>query len=514
MRLHSIILLVLVALSASGAAAQLETKLVPESLEAGDFFGRSVAFSADGRNAIVGASEEVDVDTTDGGVESGRVYVYEQGAEGWIEQQVLSPSDPDSLSNFGRALAISNDGEHIFVGAPYSDILGATYVFANDGTGWTEEAKLEVIDDCGTPLQCRFGWALATSAEGDVLIVGAPDDAVSGVRSGSLNVFTRTLQGWEAVTKLVASTGSFVGIAAAISDDGQRAFAGTHHCCGSGQIGHVLVFEKTSEEWVQTADLSGSDAEPDSRFGNEIATTPDGNWLLVGADGADDIGSSSGAAYLFQFEANEWIERQRLTASDAVDQDFFGSGVALTQDAGILIVGALGQDAEALDTGAAYVFVRNGSIWDEHTMLVSSDRDERDFLGEAIAVTPDGSHVLFGVPVDDDRGDASGSAYIFDLPSVLPLEESPTSPPTAQLALYPNPSRGQATISISLSKPVVVRVALFDLLGREVQHLWNGQLNSGDHNISVDASSLPSGTYVVRATTAIASRASLFTVQK
>lgn len=489
-------------IATSGASvAQTETKLVPESLGVGDFFGRAVALSADGRYAVVGASEEVDADTTDGGMEAGGAYVFERTVDGWTERQRLSASDPDSLSNFGRSVAISDDGSRIFVGAPYNG-LGAAYVFVREGAAWVEEAKLEVIDNCGSPFQCRFGWAVATSAAGDVVVVGAPDDEVAGVRYGSLNVYRRTPQGWGPVTKLAASGGSYVGIAAAISADGRRAFAGTHRCCGSGQTGRVYVFDESDGSWAQTAVLSGRDGEPDNRFGNELAVTPDGNWLLVGADGASDVGSSSGAAYVFGFDGAAWTERQRLTASDAADQDLFGSGVALTADASTLVIGALGQDAGALASGAAYVFVRDGGTWEEHTVFAPSEPGERDFFGTSISVTPTGSLALFGVWTDDDRGDTSGSAYVYDLPRVLPVEEPAGSPFGVRLAVYPNPANGRASLTISLSQPEPTRVVLLDLLGREVRSLWHGPLSSGDHTLALDTSVLASGTYFLRIATA------------
>lgn len=475
------------------SAAQTETKLVPESLGVGDLFGRAVALSADGRYAVVGASEEVDADTTDGGTEAGRAYVFERTAAGWTERQQLSASDPDSLSNFGRAIAISDDGTRIFVGAPYSG-FGAVYVFAQGDSGWEEEAKLEVIEGCGSLFNCRFGWAISTSAAGDLALVGAPDDRVSGVRHGSLNVFRQAAQRWEPVAKLAASGGSYVGIDAALSADGLRAFAGTHH-------GRVYVFDETDGDWTQTAALSASDAEPDNRFGNEIAITPDGDWLLVGADGADDVGSSSGAAYVFEFEGDEWAERQRLTASDAADQDFFGSGVALTADASTLIIGALGQDAGSLDSGAAYVFVRDGDVWEEHTVIVPSDPGERDFFGTSISVTPDGSLALFGVWTDDDMGDTSGSAYVYDLLRVLPIEDPAGFPFGVSLSAYPNPAGSRVSLTVSLSQPEPARVVLLDVLGRQVRSLWNGPLGSGDHTLTLDTSDLANGIYFLRATT-------------
>lgn len=504
--------------AASGGMAQTETKLAPESLGVGDFFGRAVAISSDGRYAVVGAPEEVDADTTDGGMEAGKAYVFERTGEGWLERAVLRASDPDSLSLFGRAVALSNDATRIFVGAPYAG-LGAAYVFVRDGEEWREESKLELIDGAGPPSgdrlldRSRFGKALAASATGDVVVVAAQDDRVPGFTNGSLNVFRRSAQGWEPVTKLVVTEGRYFGTAVALSADGRRAFAGTYACCGSGETGRVYVFDESDGAWEGTAVLTGSDAEPANRFGTELAVTPDGDWLLVGADGADDIGSSSGAAYVFERTGVGWAERQRLTASDAADQDFFGSSVALTADAGTLVIGALGHDAGALDSGAAYVFVRNGSAWEEQAVIAPSDPGERHFFGTSVALTPSGKHALFGVWAANARANSSGAAYVYDLSAVLPIEGAAESFPTVRLSVHPNPSAGHATLLVSLPQPGLVEVVLLDVLGRVVRSVWDGP-SSGGRVLNVNASGLPNGVYFVRAATRHGVTVEPFTLQR
>ncbi len=101
----------------------------------------------------------------------------------------------------------------------------------------------------------------------------------------------------------------------------------------------------------------------------------------------------------------------------------------------------------------------------------------------------------------DDRGDTSGSAYVYDLPRVLPIEEPVVSPLGVRLSVYPNPAIGRASLTISLPQPEPARVALLDLLGREVRSLWNGPLGSGDHTLTIDTSGLASGIYFLRVNT-------------
>ena len=66
-------------------------------------------------------------------------------------------------------------------------------------------------------------------------------------------------------------------------------------------------------------------------------------------------------------------------------------------------------------------------------------------------------------------------------------------------APYPNPSAGPAVVPLMLSEAAEVNVAVFDVLGRQVATLAEGNIEAGMHRLALDASGLPAGVYVVRA---------------
>lgn len=66
------------------------------------------------------------------------------------------------------------------------------------------------------------------------------------------------------------------------------------------------------------------------------------------------------------------------------------------------------------------------------------------------------------------------------------------------LAVYPNPSTGAATVSVELREESRVRVAVYDVLGREVAVLNDGPLGAGRHDLRLDGRVLPGGVYLVR----------------
>ncbi len=80
------------------------------------------------------------------------------------------------------------------------------------------------------------------------------------------------------------------------------------------------------------------------------------------------------------------------------------------------------------------------------------------------------------------------------------------------LALAPNPTRSDATLTLSLDAAQTVSVAVFDVLGREVARVHDGPLAAGTHTLRIDASQMPPGVYTVRASSSGRVLAQRFTV--
>lgn len=63
---------------------------------------------------------------------------------------------------------------------------------------------------------------------------------------------------------------------------------------------------------------------------------------------------------------------------------------------------------------------------------------------------------------------------------------------------YPNPFNPSAKIDFALPKSALTRITIYDVLGREIRTLLNKELGAGFYEVTVDASTLPSGIYFYR----------------
>ena len=137
----------------------------------------------------------------------------------------------------------------------------------------------------------------------------------------------------------------------------------------------------------------------------------DGNTMVVGAPYTDAFGlQDTGVARVYlRNDAGGWDMQAELAASDGAAGDVFGYSVAISGDTAV--VGALSDDGVSTDSGSAYVFTRSGSTWTEQQKLTTSDAAASDQFGVSVSVS--GDTVVVGADYDDDKGDASGSAYVF-----------------------------------------------------------------------------------------------------
>ena len=323
----------------------------------------------------------------------------------------IYPDDPEENDNFGFSVAISENT--LVVGSisddDFGSASGSVYVFKRSWTGWSQQAKLNASD---ADVFDQFGRSVAIS--GDTIVVGTPFNDDAGDSSGSAYVFTYNGASWNEQAKLTASDASaddHFGWSVGISGD-TIVVGAFRNDVPEEDCGAVYVFERDGTSWSEQAKLTDS-VTGDLSLGVSVAI--EGDTIIAGATGDDDSAINSGAAYIFVRNGESWSQQAKLKASDVDTSDYFGGSVNISGSD--VIVGAHGNDDAGDFTGSAYVFTFDGVNWSEQAKLIANDADAGDWFGGKVAIS--GDSVIIGAANDDWAGEFSGSAYTFSRNGVI-----------------------------------------------------------------------------------------------
>lgn len=388
-----------------------------------DRLGSSVAISADGNYAVVGAPYFDHGDATD----AGKAYVFQRSGSGWTLVDELLASDAARNDEFGNAVDINGDGTYIVVGAYADDNgtggtnlnRGALYVYQKNGSGWINEQKF-VPPNLGDYFQ--FGTAVAISRDGNYLVGGAPNNNEQVGNGGMLYIYRRNSSSWTLVDKAwhadIAQNDN-LGESLDMSDDGSYIIAGCKvHEEGGVDAGAAYVFKNDgTDNWLEEDQLLPNDGNFFDRFGNAVGISGEGTYAVVGAKDNDEISSDNGAAYVFKNNSGSWSLEQKLLTSNLDDfgQDF-GYSVAINGPGDVILVGDRFDDVNSgfntSNAGSVYVFSRNGSSWSEAAVMIAEDRSSGDYFGEAVDIAD--NYAMIGAPNVEGNSADNGAVYLTD----------------------------------------------------------------------------------------------------
>lgn len=331
------------------------------------------AVSVNGHWAMVGAESNSDVVSN-----AGAVFVYQYAGGAWTEVDELNANDASNFGLFGGAVSLW--GNTAMIGARGDDAnTGAVYVFEWSGTAWLQVDKLTASDAAAGD---QFGQSV--SLDGDRLLVGSPRDDDASFNSGTAYVFEHNGSGWVEVDKLGPDGvvfEEFFGFS--VSLDGDRALVGAYNSTNpsTARAGAAYVFHFDGLDWNQSGKFHASDGLANDLFGYSVSIS--GNRVLVGAHG-DDV--NTGAVYAYSYNGASWGSELKLTAADAEMEDAFGLSVDLLGNRAL--IGAYRSDnLSDVDTGAAYVFEFDGLAWNEVNKLFNNAAVNNNFMGRAVSLT-------------------------------------------------------------------------------------------------------------------------------
>ena len=397
----------------SGSRWTQQAYLKASNTDAYDSFGFSLALSANGNTLAVTATRE---DSNARGIngnqanndaeDSGAAYVFTRSGGRWTQQAYVKASNADAGDQFGWSVALSDDGNVMAVGAPTeqsnargvngnqadnsSANAGAAYVFTRSGSTWSQQTYLKGAQTDPGDL---FGFAVDFSGDGATLAVSGYDE-----------------------------DGGIAGVNGNEADNSR------------GGSGCVYIFVRDGASWKQTTYLKESNLDhPQDAFGSALALSGDGRTLAVDApdedglvggingpqySGKENQDTSNGAVYVFTNTNGTWAQQAYIKASNPHTNDLFGIRLAISTNGNVLVASSIlqagggrglnanQQDFSAEESGAVYVYTRNGSTWTQRAYLKSPNSDAYDQIGSGVALSGDGN--ILAVAASGEDGGSSG----------------------------------------------------------------------------------------------------------
>ena len=377
-------------------------KINGEFGSAGRFAG--IAVSLHGDRALVGGNASA--------------VVYAWSNDQWLEEGELA--DAGGVE-FNSSVSVSLDNDRALVGdaldSEAGPLAGAAFLFHHDGVAWNLEQKLQA-DELASDGQGfeYFGWSV--SLDGDRALIGAFRDEANGVRAGAAYVFHRELGSWSQEARLSDPAGVLLDLfGTSVSLDGDRALVGAPQSSFGGEsdgsgLAHFFVRGETGWEFEQT--VTASDEAAEDQFGWSVSL--DGSRALVGAYLADAGDTDAGAAYVFRNSEGGWTEEQKLVAANPSSGAEMGISVSLQGDLALVgsrEIGGLVTPGQQTGPGSARLFSWQDGQWRLDTRIAAEDGEVGERFGSSVSLG--GKRILLGAPGDDDRGQISGSAYLYRL---------------------------------------------------------------------------------------------------
>ena len=411
---------------------QIGTQLI--GTDANDNLGASVDLSFDGTVLAVGTPQR-NVNS----ISHGSVSVYRFESSDWVRigDEIFGPN---LLSRFGSIVDLSADGNYLIVGAPNSDsnnLIGQVRVYQNVSDSWQQVGN--EID--GSNNQANFGHLVRISDDGQIIAVASPGGNTNGSFSGDVKVYELSNNTWvqKGSTLLGDNFADNFGFGMDLSADGTVLSVGAPSANSGMPPGYARVYRFQGGNWNQIGNtISGSTNE--FTFGRDVDITANGTNMVLANPMNTNNGNQSGEVNTYEISGN--IITNSLNSLNGEILNNFGMNVRLSDDGEILAVSARNRIMQSNVTGVVKIYKKNNTSWEQIGVEVTGVNLED---GYQISLSGNGNILALGSPFYDGTGPINkGRVRTFNLSSILSVIELDTS----DFNVSPNPTNNQFTLQL------------------------------------------------------------------
>ena len=309
--------------------------------------------------------------------------------------------------------------------------------FLEDSPGWfTTTQEAQIINSGGTgptgsaPQQ---GWSTALSANGDVLVIGAPDEVNSG--AGSVLVYSRSGITWNYQQTIVAPdalSNAQQGYSVAISGDGSTiAFGGPSDNVSVGAVWVYTNPTPTGPGWTEQQKIIATGPTGSVNAGTSVTLSKDGNTLAFTSPSQPNGDNTFGAFYIWNRSGVTWSQTATIpgTGTSPGTNMFSPQTIAINGPGTIVVVGDPYYpnpiESQTPGPGLANVYTLVNGTWNPTpvTTLSGSDVSGNSQQGNSVAISTTGNTIAVGGPGDNSN---VGATWIYQWSGVGPI--GPTGP--------------------------------------------------------------------------------------
>ena len=406
-----------------------------------DNSGYSVSLNASGDFVAIGA-----IYNTGNGTSAGHVRVYELDGSTWIQRG--SDIDGEAAGDYsGCSVSLTSIGDIVAIGAYYNSdsfpAAGHVRVYEWDGSTWIQRGS----DIDGEASHDRSGYSVDLNSIGDIIVIGAPDNALNGLHAGHVRVYE-----WDGSTWI--KRGSDIdgeaaedesGNSVSLNSAGDIVAIGAYRNDGNGtDAGHVRVYEWDGSTWIQRgSDIDGEAAGDWS--GYCVSLNSIGDIIAIGAPDNDGNGNEAGHVRVYEWDGSTWIQRGSDIDGEAA-VDLSGMSVSLNNNGNVVAIGAYLNDGDSTAAaGHVRVYEWDGSTWNQRGFDIDGE-SKGDLSGHSVDLDSTGDFVAIGAIANDGNGDNAGHVRVYTIEYINTgiLDYGPKL-----FSVYPNPTNSMLNIELS-----------------------------------------------------------------